>query len=73
LGFSAFIPIDILLQNPTEKLVAAEAVALATSVISLFITIIQYYIIFHKYGTLGYCQMARDTQHNSAEPILNYD
>ena len=73
LAFSAFIPLDTLLQKPTDKIVAAEAAALATSVICLFVTIIQYYIIFRKYGILGYCQMARDTQHNSHEPILNYD
>ena len=63
IGLIIFLPIDINVMETGHLMVPAISVAIGLSTICIVILIIEYCMIFAKYGLPGYLQMAQNTLH----------
>ena len=46
-------------------MIPAISVAIALSIVCIVVLSIKYYLLFNKYGLLGFVQLARDTLHST--------
>lgn len=65
LAFIIFIPIDATVLDTGNHIIPAEAVALATAIFSVIAHLYMHYVLFTQPGLRGYCQLAKDTIHNT--------
>lgn len=67
------IPIDSTILTSGNKMSTALSIALADSVVSLFISLYLYIMLFMKAQIRFYCMLARDAHHTTNQPITNMD